>query len=192
MLVAAAAILLVGSAIAAVATTPPPDPAVVARNEADEQRVLDDLGAQLADVCLTPPEAVALFRERLDALGLADWTIRDDGRAARAPCTGASAAGDTHEVLVMPSMGMRVAVALDELQRHLLSACLSGAEAVDLLRTTLTGLGIADPKVEITGVTQVPLENTDAFLEHVRKGCHVLGGAQFDEVGNYTWYVSGP
>jgi hypothetical protein len=191
LLIAATAILLGVTAIVAIANTPPRDPAVVARNEADELRLRNDLGAQFADLCLTPEGAKALIRQRLDALGLSDWTIDNTGRAAAAPCAGAAPAGDIHAVLIMPSMGMAVASALDQLQAELLANCATRDDAVAQLRSRLVELGIANPKVKVGGITQVPRENADAFVNHVENGCYVLGGAQFDQTGHYTWFISG-
>jgi hypothetical protein len=63
---------------------------------------------------------------------------------------------------------------------------------VALIRSTLTALGVSDPKVEATGVRQVPVGPAgDAYVAHINAGCYVYGGAQFDDVGRYTWYVSG-
>lgn len=191
ILIAAAASLLAVTALAAVANQPPPDPAIVAQNEADERRVLDDLGAHTANACLSLDEAIALFRARLDALGLADWTIRDDGRATSSPCVGAAVIGDAHEVLIMPSMGMPVATALDALGAELLATCAGREEAVERLRATLVAEGIAEPRIEVTGIRAVPIDKADAYVRHVENGCHVYGGAQFDSVGSYTWFISG-
>ena len=53
-------------------------------------------------------------------------------------------------------------------------------------------MGLQDPKVEATGVRQVPVGSAgDTYLAHVKAGCSVYGGAQFDDVGCYTWFVSG-
>ena len=45
----------------------------------------------------------------------------------------------------------------------------------------------------MTAIRQVPVGSAgDAYVAHVNAGCYVYGGAQFDEVGHYTWFVSGP
>ena len=49
-------------------------------------------------------------------------------------------------------------------------------------------IGIA----ETGGVRGVPLEYGDAYLQHIADGCYVYAGAQFDDVGRYTWYLAGP
>lgn len=188
----AATVFLGTAAVIAVANQPPPDPAVVARNAADEERVRNDLGTYTADACLSRDQATALLRKRLDALGLSGWTIRADDRIKEARCVTGAPIGDTQEILLIASMGGDVATALDGVSATLLDQCLDGDEAVALVRSTLAGLGVQDPKVEVTGVRQVPVGSTgDAYIAHVNVGCFVYGGAQFDDVGRYTWYVSG-
>jgi hypothetical protein len=190
VLFAAALVLFSATSLVAIANAPPPDPAVQARDTADEERVRDDLGRQ-DDSCLSASAAQALYRERLDALGLRDWTIRVDGRVREARCVGGAAIGDSHEVLLTPSMGGDVAKALDALSSDLMRRCLGRSEAIELIRSTLTGLGVSYPKVEAGGIRGVPLEYGDAYVRHVADGCYVYGGAQFDDVGRYTWFVSG-
>ena len=191
-LLVAAAVFLGAAAIATFATPPPPDPAVTARNAADEERVLNDLGTYTGSTCLTRDGAMTLFRQRLDALGLKNWTIRADTRISHARCVTAGVTGDTQEVLLLASMGGDVGNALDRVSATLLARCLGRDEAVALVRSTLSALGVQDPKVEPTGIRGVPVGAAgDAYLAHVDAGCYVYGGAQFDDVGRYTWFVSG-
>lgn len=192
VLLIAAAVFLGAAAVVTFATPSPPDPAVVARNAADEERVRNDLGSYTEDACLTRMQATTLFRQRLDALGLRDWTIRADGRIKEARCVTGAPIGDAQEVLLVASMGGDVAKALDEASATLLDRCLGRNDAVALVRSTLTGLGVPDPNIQTTGIRQVPVGAAgDAYVAHVRAGCYVYGGAQFDNVGRYTWFVSG-
>jgi hypothetical protein len=191
VLLAATAALLTATSLVATAIPPPPDPAVEARNAADEELVRNDLGLYTSTTCLTEAEALSLFRERLDALGFEDWTVRADGRYRDAPCVGAAAIGEDKEVMLLPSMGSNVADALDATRDELVRECLSTGDAIDRVRTTLIREGIADPRVVAGALLAVPLEHADAYLEHVANGCAVYGGAQFDESGRYTWTVSG-
>jgi hypothetical protein len=191
-LLVAAAVFLGTAAVMTVAMPPPPDPAVVARNAADEERVRNDLGTYTADACLSREQATSLFRQRLDALGLSSWTIRADDRISQARCVTGAPIGDDQEILLVASMGGDVAKALDGVSATLLDQCLGRDDAVALVRSTLAGLGVVDPKVEATGVRQVPVGSVgEAYLAHVDAGCYVYGGAQFDEVGRYKWLVSG-
>src|SRR6266508_984053 len=151
-LFAAALVLLSATSLVAIAIAPPPDPAVQARDAADEQRVLDELGRQTDDACLSAGAAQALFRQRLDDMGLRNWTVRVDGRVREARCVGGAAIGDSHEVLLIPSMGGDAAKALDAASADLMRRCLGRSEAVELIRSTLTRLGVTDPKVEAGGV----------------------------------------
>ncbi len=192
LLVAAAAALLAATALATVTTPPPPDPAVVARNAADEERVRADLGARTENACLSQQEATLLIRQRLDALGLPNWTIRTDDRTKDARCVTGAPSGDSQEVLLIASMGGDVAQALDRIASDLMTQCLSRDAAVSLVRSTLTNLGVTYPNVQVTGIRQVPVQSGDAYVHHVQSGCYVYGGAQFDDVGRYTWYISGP
>jgi hypothetical protein len=192
-LLAAAALFLGTAAAAAFATMASPDPGVMARNAGDEERVRDDLGKYTADACLSRDQATTLFRQRLDALGLKGWTIRADDRIKEARCVTGAPVGDATEVLLIASMGGDVSKALDAVSARLLADCLGRADAVSLIRSTLAGLGVQGADVEVTGIRQVPVGPTgDTYIAHIKAGCYVYGGAQFDEVGRYTWYVSGP
>jgi hypothetical protein len=175
-----------------VANQPTPDPAVVAQNAADEERVLEDLGSRTESACLSREQATTMGRERLDALGLSNWTIRVDDRIKEARCVTFGVSGDIQEVLLVASMGGDVAKALDQIAAELLATCVARDDAVSLVRSMLTSLGVTDPKIEVTGIRQIPIENGDAYVAHVKGGCYVYGGAQFDDVGHYTWFVSGP
>jgi hypothetical protein len=191
-LLVAAALFLGTAAVMTVAIQPPPDPAAVARNAADEERVRNDLGTYTANACLSRDQATTLFRQRLDALGLSSWTIRVDDRIKEARCVTGAPIGDEQEILLVASMGGDLAAALDGVSAKLLDQCLGRDEAVTLVRSTLTAHGVPDHKVEATGVRQVPVGSAgDAYLAHIDAGCYVYGGAQFDDVGRYTWYVSG-
>ena len=191
-LLVAAAVFLGAAAVMTVATPPPADPAVVARNAADEERVRNDLGSYTADACLSRDQATALFRQRLAALGLSDWTIRADDRIKEARCVTGAPIGDDKEILLIASMGGDVATALDGVSATLLDQCLGRDDAVALVRATLARLGVADPTVQVTGVRQGPVGSAgDAYLAHVDAGCYVYGGAQFDDVGRCRWFVSG-
>ncbi len=191
-LVVAAALFLGTAAAAAFATMASPDPGVTAQNAADEERVRDDLGKYTAGACLSRDEATTLFRQRLDALGLKGWTIRADDRIKEARCISGAPIGDATEVLLIASMGGDVSKALDAVSEKLLAECLGQADAVSLVRSTLAGLGVQAADVEATGIRQTPVGPAgDAYVAHVEAGCYVYGGAQFDEVGRYTWFVSG-
>jgi hypothetical protein len=192
-LLVAAAVFLATAAVMTFAMPPPPDPVVAAQNAADEERVRNDLGTYTADACLSRGEAMALFRKRLEALSLKDWTIRVDDRIKEARCVTGAPIGDAREVLLIASMGGDVSKALDGVTATLLAGCLGRSDAVALVSSTLSRLGVQDPKVEAIGIRQVPVGAAgDAYAAHVKAGCYVYGGAQFDQVGRYTWFVSGP
>lgn len=198
---AAVLALVVGTALIASGTAPPPSPAEIARDAADEERVLEDLAAHEGKACLTADQALAHYRARLDALGLADWTIRAGDIIRESPCVSAGVSGQTHEVILIPSMGPRVNAAVEALKIDLLSRCLGPMEAAELLRTTLESAGIADPRVVVRGIHDVlgpPVgvpgppdgDEAKAYLQHIADGCVVFGDAQSDQVGRYTWTLS--
>jgi hypothetical protein len=194
---AAVLALVVGTAIVASGTAPPRTPEQMARDAADEERVNDELYPYLEDTCLSEAEARGVIRDRLDGLGLSDWTIRP-ANIPEAPCVGAAPIGDTHEVILYPSMGGRVNDALEALKVELLRACLNPTEATELLRSTLASAGVPDPRVEVRGIHDVlgppvgvpgPPDGPEAsaYLQHLADGCVVFGNAQSDQNGRYTW-----
>ena len=191
LLLAATIAVFAITTLVVVANQPPPDPAVVAQNQADEERLRNDLGEQIADTCLTAGRGTSTDRASgLNALGLSDWTIVGDDRISEAPCVGAAPSGDVHQVWLMPSMGGVVGRALEEAKPEFLRLCLNRQEAEALLRSVLEAAGVSDPKIEIGGVQAVPIENTDAYLQHIADGCVVYSQAQWDSVGRYTWYLA--
>jgi hypothetical protein len=199
MLLAATVALLAATALAATAIAPPPTEAELAsaaarqaKDSADEELIRNDLGSYTEDACLTRDQATALFRSRLDALGFRDWTIRTDDRIREARCVTGAAIGDAHEVLLMASMGGDVAKVLDTVSDDLMRTCLGRDEAVAHLRAALVKVGLPDPDVVVGGPRGIPLVNGDAYVQHMADGCYVYGGAQFDDVGRYTWFISGP
>lgn len=190
LLLAATVAAFALTTLVVVANQPPLDPALENANSADEVRLRDDLGEQIGDRCLTASEARALIQARLAALGLGHWTIVGDDRISQARCVGAAPAGDVQQIWLMPSMGGAVARALDEAAPDFLRLCLNREEAEALLRSVLGDAGVSDPKIEISGVQGVPLDTYDEYIAAIADGCVLLAGAQFDEVGRYTWYLA--
>jgi hypothetical protein len=195
VLLAAALGLLVIGAIGTFASGLPRDPAQVAQDNADEARVNEALGALVAGRCLSPAEAPAAVRAMLDGLGLSTWAIRVGGSAdgvSQAPCVGGGASGETHEVILLPNMGPAAGAAIDRVSTQLQTECLGRDAAVNLLQSALAAAGVVDPRIEVTGVRGVPVGDRGAYLAHLNAGCYEYGGAAFDDVGRYTWYISGP
>jgi len=188
----AAAALFLASAGAFVATGGHiRTPAEIAKDDADEARVFADLGALTSDRCLSLPDATKLFREHLDALGLRSWTLHilyDQVREAR--CVGAAPVGADREVVVLPSMGGDVDKALVAISADLMTRCLTAKEASVLVRSTLVGLGRTDANVQVRAAWAFPADDGGAFVKHMADGCAVYSGAQFDNAGRYTWFVS--
>jgi hypothetical protein len=191
--IAAAVALAVGS-IVALGSAPPPDPAQEALNAANAARLSVDLEEHWPG-CLNENDAQTFVRERLNAIGLGDWTIRlDRPSLMAAPCVGADPVG-SRAVLLSPSMGDRVNQAVESLKVELLSRCLDRAQAMDLLTSTLQSAGVQDPSVVVGGVRGVPGAGPDsdeskAYLQHVADGCVVFADAQADQNGRYTWSLA--
>ncbi len=186
---AAVIALVVGTSLVALGTAPPPDPAQVARDEALEEQVREDLTAHEGEACRTPEQAFAHYRARLDALGLSDWTIRTGENLRESPCVSAGVSGQTHEVVLTPAMGPQVNDVVEALKVDLLERCLNRDEAIELLRSTLISAGVVNPQIVVGGVRGVPIDGDDrkAYLQHIADGCVVFGDAQSDQNGRYTW-----
>jgi len=191
LLLAATIGLLSVTSLAALAMRPPPDPAQEAKNAAEEGLVLQDLATQEDGSCRSSEDAVALFQHRLNALGLDHWSIRDDGRTLDAPCISGGVIGDSQEILLMASMGGRVASALDELALDLLQTCHNRDEAMERLRGTLVQSGIPEPQISVGRVRAVPSDSAGEYLEQLGKGCYLYAGANPNQTGRYSWYVAG-
>jgi hypothetical protein len=189
--VLAAAVLLASASVIAVTGTDAPRTAEQkAKDAADETRVWADLGALVSDDCLSPAEARTVFRQRLDALGLRDWSIRMTDGLREARCVSFGAVGDDREVVVVAGVGGDAARALDTVAADLMTRCLSAKEAAALVRSTLVGLGYTDANVQIGPAWAFPADDGGAFVEHMAAGCAVYSGGQSDNVGRFTFFVS--
>jgi hypothetical protein len=189
---AAVLALVIGTSLVTAGARPPRDPAQIARDAADEVRLSEDLEAHWGD-CLSESEARALVQERLNALGLGDWTFRlDRPSLAEAPCVGPAPIGDSHQVMLSPSMGNSINNALEAFKVDLLSRCLDRAQAAELLRATLESAGVREPRIAFIGIRATPVDDEErkAYLQHFADGCVVFGDAQSDQSGRYTWSLS--
>jgi hypothetical protein len=65
-------------------------------------------------------------------------------------------------------VGGDVATALDQVAAKLMTTCVPRDDAASLIRSTLTSLGVTDPKIEVTGIRQIPIENGDAYVAQSR------------------------
>ena len=188
---AASMVLAVGSLVAS-GSAPPPSPAQLALDAANEARLNRDLEGLWLE-CPSEAEARALVSDRLVALGLTDWTIRlDRASLAAAQCVQAVALGDSHQVMLTPSMGPRVNEAIEALKVDLLSRCLNRTQAVDLLRATLESAGVSQPSIAVVEVRITPADDQEKerYLKHVADGCVVFSDAQSDQNGRYTWSLA--
>ena len=192
ILLVATAALMLATAVATFSAPVPRSPAELEASQAVEEQVRNALFEDLGDSCRQKAEVVRMVRATLDRLGHPDWTIRaDDSRVREAPCVGTAAIGDSAEVMLMPSMGGTVAVAMDQVGLDLMERCLDRGAAIALVTDALHGAGVAQPDVRSGGMPMVPIGQEQAYADHVAKGCYVYAGAQFDQVGRYTWYVRG-
>jgi hypothetical protein len=190
MLLAAAVLLASASVMVVTGADAPRTAEQKAQDAADEARVWADLVPLESEGCVSPAEARRVFRQRLDALGLRDWTIRITDGVGEARCVSFGAVGDDREVVVVAGMGSGVAKALDAVSADLMTRCVSAKEAAALVRSTLVGLGYTDANVQIAPAWVFPADDGGAFVKHMANGCAVYSGARSDNVGRYTWFVS--
>jgi hypothetical protein len=192
VLLVATAALMLATAVATFSAPVPRTPAELEASQAAEEQVRNALFEDLGGACRQKAEVVRMVRATLDRLGHRDWTIRaDDDRVREAPCVGTAAIGDSAEVMLMPSMGERVAGAMDQVALDLMERCLDHDGAIQVVTAALRGAGVEQPDVRSGGMPMVPIGQEQAYADHVARGCYVYAGAQFDQVGRYTWYVRG-
>ncbi len=130
--------------------------------------------------CITASEATDAIRARMDALGYADWAIESRPGVADARCVAAGVMTSTHAVLLFPAPGRDVLEALDGVAKELMLRCLGRNDAIELVSSVLTSLGVSGFSVRADpwGPQSAPIDQYDAYLAHVDAGCFVYAGIQ--------------
>lgn len=143
------------------------------------------LEAALAEVfaqrdCIAAADAVAAIRPRMDELGYADWEIEERPGAPDARCVTAGVLTSHHVVMLFPAPGRDVLVALEEVADELLRQCLGRNDAIELVSSVFTSLGVTDFSVRADpwGPQAAPIDQIDAYRAHVEAGCYVYAGIQ--------------
>ncbi len=183
----AAAVLLVGtSAVLAERSLYPDIP---------EPRLEAALGDVFAGQdCLSSVAARRLIQAKLDALGYGGWTIESRPGADTAPCTAAGLVVPEHTVILMPGAGRELADALQGAAAELLNSCLNRADAMGFISSVVTNSGLTDFSIHADpwGPQGGPIDQIQAYADHVRAGCFVYVGTGTDAGGHREFYLWGP
>jgi hypothetical protein len=186
-LLAAAALLLAASVVTAQRFLYPDTP---------EPKLEAALGEVLADGdgCLSAAEARPAIQAKLDELGYADWDIVARQRADEQPCVTAGLLVPEHSVLLFPASGEQLADAFEVLAAELLERCLNRTEAMALVSSVLISHGITDLSVHADpwGPQGGPIDQFDAYKQHVADGCFVYVGMGRNGDGRPDYYLWGP
>lgn len=185
VLLAAAALLLTTSAVTG------------SRLLFPEEVPYPDIDAALGEIfnsrpCVTAADANPLVRTELDALGYADWGIESRPGADTARCVGAGVDGGHHSVILIPGAGQALSETLQATGEEMLRQCFNRDEAIAFLSSVLTAAGETDFSIDpSSGIKGGPLDQIDAYYEHVAAGCYVYVGVGRDEAGRATYYLWG-
>jgi hypothetical protein len=189
--IAACSIILVpllAKTIAGVSTTPAklsmqPRPSGL---EAELVAALDP------DRCTTSAMAQRELRERLDRLGMSDWTINSLATKSD-QCVTWSLAQRTENprtVTLLPTVSPAVRDGMAAVREETFAGCLTRNEVIDLVTSRLASLGQSDFVVRSDGPFQVPLDREEEVLAHFQAGCWMFSTyGWLDE--RFTFFVSG-
>jgi hypothetical protein len=143
------------------------------------------LDAALAELfaqndCMTEADALGPVRKTLDDMGYTDWTIEPRPGATEARCVVPGLWTSTHVVMLFPAPGRDVLDALEGVADELLRNCYGRTEAMALVSSVFTGLGVGDFSVHADpwGPHIAPIDLMDAYEQHVSEGCFVYSGIQ--------------
>ena len=187
LLVAAAALFVAASAVTAGKILYPevPYPAV-------ETAIEEALGGGTA--CDSVDRVTASIRERLDAHGFADWTIRPAAGVGTAPCMAATYFASEHAVLILPALGEAGSEAVHAAAGELLAHCYGRSDAIALISSVVRSIGITNFRVAADpwGPTGGPIDQIEAYRAQVAAGCFVYVGLGYEEGGQSVYYLWGP
>jgi len=191
-LLAAAAVFLSIAAIATVAVQPDTSAADEAQRMVEQVQADRALEGAFEDDCFSVDAATVLIRERLDAAGLLDWTIRATESTTQASCVTGSYSGDPKEILLMPSMGGPLARAVEDLRTEMRASCYDREAAIAMVQAVLDANGQGDRPIEVHGIAILPADDANAYEAHIKSGCYVYESSQWDGQGRRTFYIAGP
>lgn len=190
-LLAAAAVFLSAAAIAVVAGQPDTRAAEEARLMEEQVQADRALEGAFEDDCFSVDAATAVIRQRLDAAGLSDWTIRATESTTQATCVAGLYSGDPKEILLISSMGGPLAKALDDLRAEMRASCFDREAAIAMVQAVLDANGQGDRPIEVHGIAILPGDDA-GYEAHVESGCYVYETSQWDGQGRRTFYIAGP
>lgn len=189
---AAAAVFLSIAAIAAVAVQPDTSAADEAQRMVEQGQADRALEGAFEDDCFSIDAATAVIRERLDAAGIRDWTVRATESTTQATCVAGVYSGEPKEILLMPSMGGPLAKAVEDLRTEMRATCYDRKTAIAMVQAVLDANGQGDRPIEVRGIAILPAGDADAYEAHIKNGCYVYESSQWDGQGRRTFYIAGP
>ena len=141
--------------------------------------------------CTSPEVAVPEMQSALQTAGFGDWSVRAGNAVRTAHCVTASIHEDTREVVLIPALQPEVRAAMDALTEQLYRECMGREAAVELVTTTLLGVGEVGYEIRTNGPVTAPVERRDEVFAHVEAGCWIYAGSGWTSEGTRLFYVSG-
>jgi hypothetical protein len=144
--------------------------------------------------CASVDDATAAIRERLDAHGFTDWTIRPTAGVGTAPCVNTGYLATEHEVLLFAALGQAGADAVHAAADELLANCYGRSDAIALISSVVRSIGVTNFRVAADpwGPQGGPIDQFEAYKAHVAAGCFVYVSLGYEEGGQSIYYLWGP
>lgn len=188
VLLAAAVALLVGTTVV-----------TGGRMEFPGEQPEPELEAALAQMvatreCLSPEQAEDEIPTVFASLGYEGWNVERTQAARNARCVSTAVASDRHVVWLLPGGTRASAEMVESLRVELMARCLGRDDAIERIRSALAGVGVTDVEIRADpgGPQAYPLDQEDAWKQHVAQGCYVLASVvSWDENGRKTLYMWG-
>jgi hypothetical protein len=157
-----------------------------------EAAIEEALGGGTA--CSSVSDVTSSIRDRLDAHGFADWSIRPAAGVGTAPCLAATYFASEHAVLLLPALGEAGSEAVHAAGDELLASCYRRSDAIALISSVVRSIGITNFRVAADpwGPQGGPIDQIEAYKAHVAAGCFVYVGLGYEEGGQSIYYLWGP
>lgn len=144
--------------------------------------------------CLTPEQAEAEIPGVFASLGFEGWGVERTQAARDARCVSTAVVPERHVVWLLPGRSHAEAEVTESLKAELMARCLGRDEALQLVRSALASVSVTDVDIRADpgGPQAYPVDQEDAWKQHVAQGCYVLASiATWDENGHKTLYLWG-
>jgi hypothetical protein len=144
--------------------------------------------------CVPIDRATAAIRERLDAHGFSDWTIRSTAGVGTAPCINTGYLASEHVVLLFAALGQAGVDAVHAAADELLANCYGRSDAIALISSVVRSIGVTNFRVAADpwGPQGGPIDQYEAYKAHVAAGCFVYVSLGYEEGGQSVYYLWGP